>query len=155
MPRTEPVGEDEPLEAGQRYQSVYKIEIPSYIPFNDVAARLTGDAIGLQEEINNELPGGNQLTIQNKELRETDKDGVWHYVITYRVESVDQSNPVTPASLTTIIYGIIAVAALAGIAISLMETRKILQTDGGSTVLLAGMGLLGYLAYSANKRTGE
>lgn len=148
------VPSDQPLEEGKTYQNVWLIEVPSWLPESELAATLIGEGIGLQEEINSRLSSGNKVEITNKELQKQ-SDTEYHYVVTYKAIRVHDQDPMTAEALHPAIWALLAVLGIAGIAVTLHETRKLLKTDGGPAALF-GMLALGFMALrSRNKDSGS
>lgn len=147
----EVVDDDEPLEEGQTYVSIYEMEVPGWIPKTSVEDQLIGTGLNLTTQINDELPGRHQVNVTNRELElvEEPQNGprVYEYRVTYDVVNVDPDapEPLTSSLLHVIIYGAIFILGVAGVAFALRETRMLLETEGGG-VALGGMLLIGAAA---------
>lgn len=149
MPEYEPIPSDEPLEEGETYQNVWLIEVPSWLPQSKLVATLIGESVGLQQEINSRIGSGNKIAIKDKELVKQ-SDTEYHYVVTYRAVSVGEDPP-TAEALHPALWAIIAILGIAGIAVTLQQTRKLLETEGGGAALFGMLGL-GFMALRSRSK---
>lgn len=162
MARYRTVPEDYEFEEGDRFVQVYEISIPSWIPsetVQDFLATLTARTFDLQQRVNSNLPGGNEVEVLDRELND-EGGGQYSYVVTYRVESVDDSDPITPQGIWLVVYGVLGVLAVAGIAFALRETRLLVSGEGGAKnvarlLLLGGAGYAAYSAVSSRSSDGN
>lgn len=151
---TKTVPEDYEFEEGDRFQQVYRIDIPGYVPVGeDYLAELTARSFDLQSRVNQELEGGNEVKVTDRELTKQSED-TYDYVVTYEVTSTSDDGGPTAAGIWLVVYGIIAVLGIAGIAIVLHETRLIVSEPGGSMALLglAAVGLYGLKTWNDSKK---
>lgn len=151
------VGKDHEFEKGDRFQQIYVIDFPGWMPGSkrdDMIEKLLDHATNIQNALNNRLPGSNKVEIVNTDLHDQG-DGKYLYVVTGEVKQVDESEPVTAAGVWAIIYAVLAALLIIGIGFALRETRLLLNTEGGGTALFGMLALGGYVAYNHYSKKGS
>lgn len=163
MSEYEVVGPDYQFSEGDVFQQVYDVEFPWWMPSyrrREVTETLADYAIELESALDDAYPDGTEIDVTDTRLREIDDD-TYRYYVTYHVRSVaenattaremPQDTPaLTPAGIWGVIYLILIVLGIIGIAWVLRETRLLIETPGGS---LALAGLLGVSAYAIHERS--
>lgn len=126
---------------GEIFQQVYEIGIPSWVPGSDrddLIQTLLDWGNTLETEVNNALPGNNELEVRNTELEQAGPD-TYLYIVTYEVIEVDDSDPITGASLWTVVKLLLAALAIFGLYLAIRETRILVSSPEGAAV---GIGVL-------------
>lgn len=141
---------DHEFEQGDTFQQLYDITFPSWMPEtgrNEVLDELLGYGTKIETEVTSEFDDGNEVSVRSTDLEQIDSD-THRYSVTYHVESAEAEQAITPAGIWLIVYGVLIILGLVGIAWVLRETRLLLETEGGGLALAALLGVGAYAAYS-------
>lgn len=141
------------FEAGDTFQQVYDITFPGWMPDtgrNEVLDKLLGYATKLESELTDSLSDGNEVSVQSTDLEQIDDD-THRYFVTYHVDKAQAEEAITPAGIWFIIYAVLIILGIVGIAWVLRETRLLLETEGGAAAMTGLLALGGYAVYSYSK----
>lgn len=142
--RWETIGDNEHHETGDIVTVETYMDIADGVPFRDVWANAVADLIRVQTEVNADLAGEERITVLDAELADSpDPNHDYLYRLTYHV---DHASPISSVS----VIGVLVAAAVFAFAVALTinETRKLVETEGGATVAgLGGVALAGGAAW--------
>lgn len=140
---------------GEIFQQVYEIGIPSWVPGDDredLIQTLLDWGTTLETELNNQIPGNNELAVRNTELEKEGPD-TYLYIVTYEVIGVDDSEPLTGASLWAVVKLLLAALAIFGLYLAIRETRILVSSPEGAAVGIGVLIVAGLYLWNQNKNS--
>lgn len=133
---------DTETDPGDEWIVVFRVDIPAWVPFEDVLEGWTADAVRIEREINDVLDGS--ISVIDTEARRS--GGSEWLKLHYRADSSPSAAAVASAISTIGPAALIGLGIAIGlIAISVAVSWKISQADPGGVALGTGAVLLGAL----------
>lgn len=150
------VSDDAVFQPGDIFRQVYELRIPDWVPegmIEDLLTDLVSEGINLQSRINDRIDGS--VTVLERDVREL-SGRKYEWTVTYQVPEETSSErpavaPVGAAAVWFAIKAILAIVALFGVYLILKETRKLVETPGGTAVALGALGLGAAYYYDKHK----